>query len=104
ASRVANEARRHQILVTAEVRKEAAALPVVEFAPVGKRRLKGLAEEIELYEARADVGAERERAIDPICGMELTPAGVSATLSLAGKTLSFCSEGCLGRFVESRKR
>src|SRR5207244_1449680 len=39
ASRLASEAERHQILVTAEVRKEARDLPDVEFVRIGKRKL-----------------------------------------------------------------
>ena len=37
--------------MTAAVRKEVT-LPDVEFVPLGKRRLKGLAGELELFEAR----------------------------------------------------
>src|SRR5262245_11616423 len=38
AARLAAEAERHQLLVTAAVRKEAGGLPDVEFVPLGKRR------------------------------------------------------------------
>ncbi|MEW6270649.1 MAG: hypothetical protein AB1689_15300 [Thermodesulfobacteriota bacterium] len=41
---------------------------------------------------------------DPVCGMELSPAGVAARLSLEGRVVSFCSERCLRIFVESRAR
>lgn len=105
ASRVANQARRHQLLVTAEVRAEAGALPDVEFVPLGRRGLKGLSDEIELFEARARAVAQPDpRVVDPVCGMELTPAGVAARLSLEGADLSFCSESCLRKLVESRSR
>src|SRR5439155_24083552 len=68
ASRVAGEARRHQVLVTAVVRKEAGALPEVDFAPLGKRRLKGLADEFEIFEARPRTARRRETVVDPVCG------------------------------------
>jgi class 3 adenylate cyclase len=104
ASRVAGEARRHQVLVTAVVRKEAGALSEVDFAPLGKRRLKGLADERELFEARPRTAQQRNTVVDPVRGMELTRAGIAASLSLEGAEHAFCSERCLRLFVESRTR
>jgi adenylate cyclase len=104
ASRVAAEAQRHQVLVTAPVRKEAKGLADVEFVRLGKRRLKGLAEDLDLFEARASRVEEREKAVDPVCGMELGPAEVAARLSLEGKELAFCSDECLRLFVASPER
>ena len=37
-------------------------------------------------------------AIDPVCGMELTPADAEATASQGGVTYYFCSEECKQRF------
>jgi class 3 adenylate cyclase/YHS domain-containing protein len=102
AARVAGEAHRHQILVTAAVRKEAGALPEVDFTPIGKRQLKGLVGEFELFEARTRDAQRTETVVDPVCGMELTRSGVAARLSLEGSERSFCSESCLRIFVESR--
>jgi class 3 adenylate cyclase/DNA-binding transcriptional MerR regulator len=101
ASRLAGEAERHQVIITPEVRKEAAGLPDVEFAPVGKRRLKGLTGEFELFEARAAGSTPVERAIDPVCGMELGVTEVAVSLTLDGVVYSFCSEDCLRKFVVS---
>jgi class 3 adenylate cyclase len=100
AARVAAEASRHQVIVTAVVRQEAAGLAEVEFAPLGPRRLRGLAEELELFSAtarRAPMAAERQ--VDPVCGMELRAGEVAARLSLEGRERAFCSQGCLQRFV-----
>jgi class 3 adenylate cyclase/YHS domain-containing protein len=102
AARVASEAKRNQILVTAEVRREAAALRNVEFVPVGRRRVKGLADEIELFEVRRSAAPDRQTVVDPVCGMELGPTGIAAKVTLAGKYFSFCSESCLRIFVGSR--
>jgi len=104
ASRLAGEAERHQVLITPEVRKEAAGLSDVEFAPVGKRRLKGLAGEFELFEAGAAGSAPVERVVDPVCGMELGPSEVAVSLTLDGVARSFCSEDCLRKFVVSPER
>ncbi len=104
ASRVAGEAGRHQILVTAAVRQEGGAMPDVDFTPIGKRRLKGLSDELELFEARTRTTERPQTVIDPVCGMELTRAGVAARLSLDASERCFCSERCLRLFVESRDK
>lgn len=105
ASRVASEAQRHQVLVTAAVRKEAGALPDATFVSLGNRRLKGLAEEMELFlvEPRVE-GTAAPRLVDPVCGMELDAAEVAARLSLEGRDRVFCSQECLQRFVAAPER
>jgi class 3 adenylate cyclase/YHS domain-containing protein len=104
ASRVAGEARRHQVLVTAAVRTEASGLPDVEFVPLGRRAHKGLAESPELFEARARGRKSTAKVIDPVCGMELAPAEVAARLSVEGSERAFCSETCLRMFVEAPQK
>jgi class 3 adenylate cyclase len=100
ASRLATEADRHQLLVTAEVRKEARDLPGVEFVRLGKRRLKGLSEALELFQVRSSASVE-EKVSDPVCGMELGQAEVAARLELEGEERHFCSEACLRKFIAS---
>jgi adenylate cyclase len=104
ASRVAAEAARHQILVTAAVRSEVSDLPDVEFVPLGKRALKGIAEAPELFEARARGPKPTAKVIDPVCGMELAPAEVAARLSVEGHERAFCSDTCLRMFVEAPEK
>lgn len=104
ASRLAVQADRHQVLLSDAARKEAGSLPGVDFVRQDRRRLKGLAGEIEVFEARsAAVGAEA-KSIDPVCGMELGAAEVAANLALAGRQIAFCSEECLRRFVAAPDR
>jgi len=57
ASRVATQATPHQILATGAARSEIGSLAAVRFAPLGKRQLKGLAEELELFEVRSDTSS-----------------------------------------------
>jgi len=104
ASRLAGEADRHQILITPEVRKGAAGLPDVEFVPAGKHRLKGIADDIELFEARVAGARAGDRVVDPVCGMELGAGEVAVALTLEGASQSFCSEDCLRKFVVSPER
>jgi adenylate cyclase len=103
-SRVVAEAQRHQVLVTAEASREARGLAEVEFVPLGKRQLKGLVDELELFEARRRAAAATEKAMDPVCGTELSPTEVAARLALEGKERVFCSEECLRRFVAAPER
>ena len=104
ASRLATEAKRHQVLVTSAVRNAAKELADVEFVRLGKRRLKGLASEVVLFEARPSSPEGEEKAIDPVCGMELRPAEVAARLSLEGQERAFCSDECLRQFVASPEK
>ena len=101
ASRVANEAGRHQILVTAEVRKEARDLPEIEFVRIGKRQLKGISGKLDLFAVRSSLAPAGEKAVDPVCGMELGADELTARLSLEGIERAFCSEACLRKFVAS---
>jgi adenylate cyclase len=104
ASRLAAEADRHQILVTAEVRREARDLPDVEFVRLAKRKLKGLSGSFELFTARAAGQPEAGRVVDPVCGTEMSTPEVAARLSLEGVEHGFCSEECLRKFVTSPEK
>ena len=103
AARLADEAQRHQFLVTAEVRSRAKNYEGVEWVRIGKRRLKGLTTEVEIFGAKAVEPAELERVRDPVCGMEMSVREVTARLSIDGQDHSFCSDDCLRKFVKSPK-
>ena len=104
AARLATEAVRHQTLVSAAVQQEAKGLEGVDFIPLGKRRLKGLADELELFEAHRSRAEAAAKAIDPVCGMEMNPEAVAARLSLEGQDRAFCSEQCLRVFVATPEK
>jgi len=104
ASRVATEAKPHQILVTAAARGEVRGLSGVRFTALGRRQLKGLREELELFEVRPDDGPGGERARDPVCGMEMVPTEAAARLVVGGREVTFCSEECLRVYLEPPKR
>jgi class 3 adenylate cyclase len=104
ASRVAGEAGRHQVLTTRAVRERCGGLAGVEFVLLGSRRLRGLAEEVEIFEARAATGASSSKVIDPVCGMELAAAEVGARLTVGHREHAFCSTACLRRYVATPER
>jgi class 3 adenylate cyclase len=104
ASRLAEEAQRHQHLVTGEVWRRAREIEGVEFVRLGKRRLKGLAAEVEVFEARAVGPAGVQRVVDPVCGMELGVAEVAARLTVDGHEHAFHSDACLKKFVASPEK
>ena len=99
AARVADEAGRHEVLVTNAVRRAAGDVPGVAFLPRGARRLKGLSEELELFAAETRTAPAAARVVDPVCGMEIGAAEAVARLALVGRELVFCSTGCLQRYV-----
>ena len=104
ASRVATQATPHQILATAAVRREIGVLSGVTFAPLGKRRLKGLAEELELFEVCSEEVRGDKRVRDPVCGIEMAPTEISARLIVRGQEVAFCCERCLRVFLEAPQR
>lgn len=101
ASRLTEEAHRHQFLLTDEVRRRAKTYEGVEFVRLGRKRLKGLSTEVEVFEARAVNPGELDEFIDPVCGMELSRAEVASRLTWEGREYAFCSDDCLRKFVRS---
>jgi adenylate cyclase len=104
ASRVATQATPHQVLVTAAARKEIGRLEGITFIPLGRRELKGLSEELEVFEARSDAVPRSERARDPVCGIEMAPGEVAATLLVKGQEVAFCCEKCLRMFLDAPQK
>ena len=102
AARVTASATRHQFLVTDAVRRQLGDLDV-EVAAFGARSLKGLSEEVELFELRHR-GAKPTRIVDPVCGMELDEESAQAQLNWQGQPQFFCSERCLRRFLDDPRR
>lgn len=104
ASRLAERADRHQVLVSAEVRDRARELDGVEWTRIGKERLKGLAAEVELFEPRPAAAETIEKVTDPVCGMEMGKGEVAAHLTIDGVDHSFCSDACLRQFVRAPEK
>jgi class 3 adenylate cyclase/YHS domain-containing protein len=99
ASRLAEDADRHQVLLTEDVWRRAHDLPGAQYIRLGPRHLKGLTAEVEVFEARNAARTESRRAVDPVCGMELSAEEAAARLTLDGHDHAFCSDDCLRKFV-----
>ncbi|MGH9286946.1 MAG: adenylate cyclase regulatory domain-containing protein [Acidimicrobiales bacterium] len=104
AARVAAEAAPHEVLVTPPVVDQARRLTDIELVPVGRRRLRGLPEEVELFAAQSPTGLGVDKQVDPVCRMELASAEVDARLTLEGHEHVFCSSACLQLFVAAPDR
>jgi len=92
------------VLVTSPVVDHARGLTDIELVPVGRRRLRGVPEEVELFAARSTVSPGVDKQVDPVCRMELTPAEVDARVTIDGDEHVFCSAACLQLFVAAPDR
>jgi class 3 adenylate cyclase/YHS domain-containing protein len=101
ASRLADDAQRHQTLISGDLWRRVKDMEGIEFVRLGKRRLKGLSAEIDVFEARWSEPGQVDKVADPVCGMELGPSEVAARLSFDGQDHAFCSDDCLRKFVAS---
>jgi adenylate cyclase len=104
AARVAAEADAHELLTTSALRDQVSDVDGVEFRLLGRRALKGLADEVELSAVLPSTARARGRVVDPVCGMELRPSDVAVRLEVEGEPRGFCSHDCLRRFVEAPDR
>lgn len=82
--------------MTAAVRSEIGEFEGVNFVPLGKWRLKGLAEAQEICELRPRERDGAGKVRDPVCGMEMMP--IAAKLVIAGEEQAFCCETCVRAF------
>ena len=103
AARVVAQAGRHQLVVTDPVRPAATGAPGAEVRALGTHTLKGIADELELFEVQRASDRPR-RSTDPVCLMELDPDATAARLTWRGTDLGFCSDDCLRQFVAEPQR
>lgn len=105
AARIVAEAAADQVLVSRELRDAVGDAEDLVFLPEGRRRVKHVAEPVEVYEARR-IGDDdvRVRMIDPVCGMTVDAAQVAVRLQLDDREALFCSQACLRKFVAAPER
>ena len=103
AARVTALARRHQMLVTEPIASTAHDLAGHEVIPIGTHSLKGISEEIELFEIR-ETAQRVDRVIDPVCHMQLNLEDRVVIIDHNGTDLYFCSIACSDMFIVSPER
>jgi class 3 adenylate cyclase/YHS domain-containing protein len=100
AARVSGAAAGGEVLLTEATRRAAGSSERVQLLPRGRRRLKNVAEPVQLYAAVSE--AERSAAgmpIDPVCRMAVDPDHAAGTLLHDGTRYFFCSLACAGAFA-----
>lgn len=99
AARITAEAAPHQFLVSETVRNAAAADLDAAVTAVGVRKLKGIEDDIALYQVTDEAAPMAGQAVDPVCGMAVDVATAIARLSTNGDEVFFCSPNCLARWT-----
>jgi len=100
AARITGQAAPHEVLVSAVVADAAATLDDVTFAAAGTRPLKGIDDQVLVYQAEWRSGPlAHDHRIDPVCGMVVDADRAPARLQVDGEDLAFCSESCLRRYL-----
>ena len=101
SARIASVALRHQVLLSDEARREIGDLPGVSFRRMAGKgvEVKGIASGLTLFAAQLADAADCDKAVDPVCGMELGEGEIAARVTLDGLERAFCSQNCLRRFV-----
>ena len=100
AARIAAQAGSGEILCTTPVAESLARLenPTFTIDPVGTVKLKNLLQEVSLYSVNL-FDANRQRAIDPVCQMQVDKKTAAADKEFDGRQYWFCSTGCFDRFA-----
>lgn len=106
AARVVEEAERGQFVATEGMRRAAATHPDddVSWTPLGRHRLKGLQDAVELYAVGRTGAGGGARVVDPVCEMVVDPRARDLRFSWQGREYHFCSQRCRDLFVESPRR
>jgi len=99
AARVLAAADRHETVLTEPARRRAGELSDVAFHPIGTRSFKGVDESFELYRVEGAMRVVDDRQADPVCGMQLRPNEVAASMTVGDQEQVFCSARCLGIFA-----
>lgn len=100
AARTAAQAAGGEILCTTTVAEAITQLndPVYPVHHLGKVKLKNLPREVDLFRLVL-ANATRQRAIDPVCQMQVDTLTAAAKHEFDGQQYWFCSTACHARFV-----
>lgn len=101
ASRVADEARPGEVLMTDGTRRDLDETDGFELIDRGPRFFKNLPEPIVLHRAVTADSEPLELTIDPVCRMAVDPRRAAATRHRLGLPYHFCSLDCAAAFSAS---
>ena len=96
AARVADAATSGEVILTSATRELGGA--EIRLRPRGRKRLRNIAEPVELFALVLDEHLPVGRAIDPVCRMALDPSTTESTAQVRDTTYYFCSERCRRAF------
>jgi class 3 adenylate cyclase len=96
ASRVMQEAREDEILVTSDVLRYGEAPKDVDVVKLGPRRLRGVRTPVDIFSLRPASAANW--VTDPVCQMKVDP-DTALTASVGRRSFCFCSQDCLDTFA-----
>lgn len=96
STRVCAEAAPDQVAVTRAVLDLAPPPGDVVAASLGRRRLRNISTEIELFVLQKECASGH--VIDPVCRMSIPLEAVHSSVTLSTETYHFCSTGCRRRF------
>jgi adenylate cyclase len=99
AARIAALARAGEVLLSKTVRTDAGRLDDVVFDHPGSKRLRNVANPVDLYAAVRQDAPPNRMLTDPVCQMELDPARTSDSLMYGETRYHFCSSECAARFA-----
>jgi len=101
AARTSAQAAGGEILCTATVAESLAHVdhPTFTIEPVGEVRLKNLPEVVTLYAVTLS-DSVRQRAIDPVCQMQVDRKTAAGSQDFEGRQYWFCSGACSDRFAK----
>jgi class 3 adenylate cyclase len=98
AARVAAHAQPGQILCTDALAAAGRDVPGIEVRPLAPVALRHVVEPVPLFEVTVGAPPGEPVTVDPVCYMQLTPAGAAATVRLGDVTYYFCSDSCAAAF------
>jgi YHS domain-containing protein len=105
ASRIADLANAGEVLMSASTKDASAAVLLPgQLRARGRRRLKNVAEPVELYALVPEGVDERRLPMDPVCRMAVDPSLSPDRAVHRGVEYHFCSAGCAEAFRRAPER
>ena len=102
AARLAALGERGALVMTRPVAVVASGMSLAA-VPLGQRRVRGLAEPVELFSVNPCQHTQAS-FVDPVCGMRVDAEHVADRVEWDGRDTGFCSERCASLFLQNPER